>query len=334
MEKDKAIVYGIGNTLIDIITSVEYEDLEKLNLTKGIMQLIDADFREILIDFIKDKSKVYSCGGSCPNTIIALSMLGIDTILAGKVGNDEFGKNYHNNLKKFNTKDELIDCNQATGSSIIFDTPDSERTMNTYLCANRLFNENDVNEESVKKASYFYFTGYMWDTENQKNAIKKALRLCKESNTKVVFDIADPFAVARYKEIFLDLAKKEIDIIFANREEAKIMFGNEDPIENCKILGQICETAIVKNGIKGSIISHKGEIFIVPVHGSVNPVDTTGAGDVYAAGFLYGLCNNYSISECGRIASILAGEIISQIGAQFNEANLEKAKQMIASYAI
>lgn len=329
MESDKAIVYGIGNTLIDIITSVEYEDLDNLDLTKGVMQLIDDSFRKKLIEFIKDKNKVYSCGGSCPNTILALSMLGVDTILAGKVGNDEFGKNYHKNLQKFNTKDELRDCDQSTGSSIIFDTPDSERTMNTYLCANRLFNKDDINEDSVRKASFFYFTGYMWDTENQQQAIKKALSISKEASTKVVFDIADPFAVARYKNIFLELIKDEIDIVFANREEAKIMFGNEDPLKNCIELGKLCNTAIVKNGIKGSIISHNGKIYNIPVHGSVNPVDTTGAGDVYAAGFIYGLCKKLSIEECGRIASILAGEIISQIGAQFTNENMKKALNLI-----
>jgi len=329
MGKDRACVYGIGNTLIDIITSVEYDDLKSLNLTKGIMQLINEDFREKLIEFMADKSKFYSCGGSCPNTIITLSMLGIDTILAGKVGKDEFGKRYHENLKKFNTKDELIDTDQKTGSSIIFDTPDSERTMNTYLCANRLFDKRDVNEESVKKSTYFYFTGYMWDTENQKKAIKKALKISKASSTKVVFDIADPFAVSRYKETFLQLITKEIDIVFANKEEARIMYGGDDPEENCIKLGKICETAIVKNGIKGSIISHKGEIFIIPVHGSVKPVDTTGAGDVYAAGFLYGLCKDLGIVESGRIASILAGEIISQVGAQFSEENLQKAIKLI-----
>lgn len=329
MENEHPIVYGIGNTLIDIIANIEYEDLETLHLNKGIMQLIDEDFRKVLIDFIKNKPTTYACGGSCPNTLIALSMLGIDTILAGKVGKGEFGKNYHNNLKKYNTKDELIDCDYPTGSSIILDTPDSERTMNTYLCANRHFSEEDVCEESIRKASYFYFTGYMWDTDNQKGAIKKALRIAKQSSTKVAFDIADPFAVGRYKDIFIDLIKNDIDIVFANREEAKIMFGNEDPVDNCKELGKICRTAIVKNGIKGSIVSHNGEIFIIPVHGSVNPIDTTGAGDVYAAGFLYGLCKNFSIEECGKIASILAGEIISQIGAQFTEENLKKAKQLM-----
>lgn len=329
MENDEVIVYGIGNTLIDIITSVEYEDLDKLGLTKGIMQLIDSDFRKQLIDFIKNKDKLYSCGGSCPNTIITLSMLGINTILAGKVGRDEFGKNYHKNLKTFNTKDELIDCDSKTGSSIIFDTPDSERTMNTYLCANKEFCDEDINEESVEKASYFYFTGYMWDTDNQKKAINKALNISKENSTKVVFDIADPFAVKRYKETFLKLIENNVDIVFANREEAKIMFESEDPFENCLKLGKICKTAIVKNGIKGSIISHNGQIYNIPVHGSVNPIDTTGAGDIYAAGFIYGLCKNLSIRECGKIASIMAGEIISQIGAQFSNQNLLKALNLI-----
>ncbi len=329
MENNEVTVYGIGNTLIDIISSVEYEDLDKLGLTKGIMQLIDADFREKLVNFMKDKEKLYSCGGSCPNTIITLSMLGINTILSGKVGRDEFGRNYHKNLTKYNTKDELIDCDNITGSSIIFDTPDSERTMNTYLCANREFNIDDVNVESLKKSNYFYFTGYMWDTENQKQAIMKALDICKDENIKVVFDIADPFAVKRYKETFLELIQNYVDIVFANKEEAKIMYENEDPFVNCVKLGKICETAIVKNGIKGSYISHKGEIHNIAVHGSKNPVDTTGAGDIYAAGFIYGLCKGLNIEACGKIASILAGEIISQVGAQFNPINLEKLKKLI-----
>lgn len=329
MKKENIIVYGIGNTLVDLITNVDYEDLTKLNLNKGTMELIDESFRDKLLSFMKNKKVVNSCGGSCPNTIIALSMLGVDTILAGKVGKDAFGRQYRENLKTFFVEDELVDCDSATGSSIIFVTPDSERTMSTYLCANRLFNENDINVESLKKASLFYFTGYMWDTENQQNAILKALKIAKESSTKVAFDIADPFAVKRYKDVFLNLIKNDIDIVFANKEEASILLGKETPLENCIELGKICETAIVKQGLDGSIISHKGQIFEIPIHGSVNPVDTTGAGDVYAAGFIYGLCRGLGIIECGRVASILAGEIISQVGAQFTEENMEKALSLI-----
>ncbi len=320
MKQIEKKVLGIGNPLIDIIISVDESDILNLGIHKGTMALIHKERMAELLDLSKVKETTFSCGGSCPNTIIALAALGIETTLAGKVGNDENGIIYAQTLKNLNVHNDLtITDKEPTGSTVILVTPDSERSMNTFLGANRLYAAEDINRESVSKADFFHFTGYMWDTQSQQKAITKALGIAKQNNTIISFDIADPFAVGRYRDTFLKIIQENCDIVFANREEARILFDNYDPYECCRSMGKLCHTAIVKNGKKGSFISHNQEIFSVPVKGPVVPVDTTGAGDVYAAGFLYGQCKGFSIPDSGIIASILAGQIITQRGAQFSK---------------
>ncbi|WP_320129064.1 adenosine kinase [uncultured Sphaerochaeta sp.] len=332
MKQQNKRVYGIGNPLIDIIVSVEDQDIVDLGIHKGTMALIGEERMQELLLFSKTREISFSCGGSCPNTIIALASLGIETTLAGKIGNDENGSIYCEKLKELQVKDELVRTDtQPTGSTVILITPDSERSMNTYLGANRLFDESDVHEETLQQADFFHFTGYMWDTECQQRSIRKALSVAKTNNLKVSFDIADPFAVGRYRETFLTLIKEHCDIVFANREEARILFDNYDPYECCRSMGKLCETAIVKNGKKGSLICHNGVIHAIPVKGPVTPVDTTGAGDVYAAGFLYGQCHQLGIEDSALIASILAGEIIAQRGAQFSPVQAKILSELLSS---
>jgi sugar/nucleoside kinase (ribokinase family) len=317
--QDTPRVYGIGNPLIDIIVSAEDQDLVKLGIHKGTMTLIGKERHAELLSFAKTKHPAYSCGGSCPNTIITLALLGVNATLAGKVGNDENGDIYNAKLNDLNLGNELARTDkQPTGSTVILVTPDSERSMNTFLGANRLYSRNDINPQTVKDADFFHFTGYMWDTQSQQDAIMCALDIAKKNGTIVTFDIADPFAVGRYREKFLGLITDYCDIVFANSEEARILFDNYDPYECCRSMGKLCRTAIVKNGKKGSFICHDKKILKIPAKGAASPVDTTGAGDTYAAGYIYGLCTNHSIEESGMIASILAGEIIGQYGAQFS----------------
>lgn len=328
------MVYGIGNPLIDIIVSVEEQDIVDLGIHKGTMSLISTDRMEELLVLSKQRRTTYSCGGSCPNTIIALASLGVEATLAGKVGNDESGSIYRKQLSTLGVHDELVTTDaEKTGSTVILITPDSERSMNTFLGANRLYEACDVIEESVAKARFFHFTGYMWDTLNQQGAITKALSIAKENNTIVSFDVADPFAVGRYREPFLKLIKEHCDIVFANREEARILFDNYDPYECCRSMGKLCRTAVVKNGKKGSYVCHEGVVRTIPVKGPVTPVDTTGAGDVYAAGFLYGRYHDYSVEESGIIASILAGQIITQRGAQFEKQKAAELRRLFESGA-
>lgn len=325
-----AEVYGIGNPLIDYLCSVSDEDLHVLGLDKGIMLLIDTKKQRQIIEHTKNKNVIYSCGGSCPNTMVTLCSLGVHTTLAGSVGKDMIGAIYKKRLLESGVTDHLVEKEDATtGTSIILLTPDKERTMNTYLGANRLFDECDVDEQAVKNASLFHFTGYMWDTDNQKRAVMKALEICKENNIKVSFDVADPFAVSRYKNEFLTLIRDYVDIVFANREEGKFLTGLMGPKEACELIGEHTEIAIVKNGKMGSYLSQNGVISKIPLYGSSTPVDTTGAGDTYAAGFLYGYLTGRDATTSCNIASYLAGEIISQIGAQFNEEDTLRVRSYI-----
>lgn len=315
--------------MIDYLCSVDNDDLSNLGLNKGIMLLIDEKKQREIVSYTKGRDIRYSCGGSCPNTMVTLCSLGIQTTLAGGVGNDELGEQYRKKLKQSGVIDECVTKEAVTGTSIILISEDKERTMNTYLGANRLFSDSDVNEDSAKNADLFYFTGYMWDTEPQQKAVRKVLDLFKKQGKKIAFDLADPFAVARYRQTFLTIIKDYCDIVFANSEEARFLFDNYDAYECCKSMGKLCSTAIVKNGKKGSYISNERTIHQIPLYGTSNPVDTTGAGDTYAAGFLYGYLNGYDIDTSGRIASFLAGEIISQLGAQFPREIINDIKERL-----
>lgn len=302
------------------------EDLARLGVHKGTMTLTDKARHEHLLEFAKKHAPTYSPGGSCPNTICTLSVLGINATLAGEIGEDKTGDIYEERLKTAGVKSELgRSPSSPTGATVILVTPDSERSMNTFLGANRDYSPDEVDERTVADADFFHFTGYMWDTQKQKDAIMRALKVAKANGTTVTFDIADPFAVARYRRQFLDIIRSWCDIVFANSEEARILFDNYDPYECCRTMGKLCPTAIVKNGKKGSFIAEHGVVRKIPALGSVVPVDTTGAGDTYASGYIWGLCKGFSSEDSGMIASLLAGEIITQYGAQFSP---EKARAL------
>ncbi|MFA5570388.1 MAG: adenosine kinase [Sphaerochaetaceae bacterium] len=321
-------VYGIGNPLMDIVVEVDEKDIASLGIHKGAMNLIDDERLEELLAFVKEKEPTYGCGGSCPNTIITLASLGLKTTLAGKVGHDEYGLLYKKRLQELHVTDHIALHEMNTGSSIILITRDKERTMNTYLGANRYYSEEDLHLDELLESDFFHFTGYMWDTRSQQQAMMRALNHIDPKKTTVSFDIADPLAVSRNRDAFLHLISNYADVVYANSEEARILFNNYDPYECCKSMGKLCTTAVVKNGKLGSYISHNKEMFTVPVQGPVPPVDTTGAGDVYAAGFIYALAHDKPIQEVGTIASFLAGHIVQQWGAQFSK---EKAASLAAS---
>ncbi len=328
MDPPQPRVYGIGNPLIDILVDVEDHDLSLLGLHKGTMHLISSDRRMELLDFIDGKPVSYRCGGSCPNTMITLSACGIPSAIAGMVGNDRFGSIYRKNLQSLKVSDALKSFDAPTGSSIILVTPDCERTMNTYLGANRYFSPEDVDEATLAGSDLFHFTGYMWDTENQKQAIMKGMSIAHRSGTRISFDIADPFAVSRNREAFLSIITDHADVVFANSEEARILFDRYDPYECAKSLGRRCRIGVVKAGRNGSYIASEDKILRIPAY-PCTPVDTTGAGDIYASGFLYSLMHGFTLGVCGRIASYLASQIIEEHGAQFSLDSLEKIKKIL-----
>lgn len=326
---DKVEVYGIGNPLIDVHTQVGDNEIAMLNLNKGTMELIDTERGNKILDHIKGREKKYSCGGSAPNTMITLAALGIRTTLAGMVGNDELGEIYRKRLEEQNVISDLAIGPGDTGSCIVLVTPDHERTMCTRLGVCQNFSPYYVNHEKIAAARYLYFTGYMWDTEPQKEALTAAIETARKAATKVVFDVADPFAVDRHRNDFLKLISNSVDIVLANCEEARLLLGFDDPEKASRELVKECEVAAVKNCADGSCIaSNDGQCTPVDAF-TVNAVDSTGAGDNYASGFLYALIKGYSLEDAGRIASYVAAQIVRQTGAQFDEQSVQEIRKAI-----
>lgn len=311
-------VFGIGNPLIDIITEVADDDIAALGLEKGIMRLVDLDERAAILSHIEGRPIVYRSGGSCPNTLIFLSALGISCSLAGRIGNDEQGTAYSAHLPESDLRSRLIvDAEAATGTSIILVTPDTERTMNTYLGANTRFTRADLHQGDLAKAKMLHFTGYMWDTDEQKDAVLHAAEVVRGRGGKIVFDLADPFAVNRNRDEFRTLVAEQADIVFANAEEAGLLYPEDDAVASARRLAERCELAVVKTGAAGSVVlRHGAEPEAIPAR-KIDAVDTTGAGDMYAAGFLYGLLSGFSDREAGICASYLASRIVETFGAQF-----------------
>lgn len=323
--------FSMGNILTDILISVEDRDLAALGINKGTMKIIDHKEGQAILDYLKGYKTKYYCGGSAANTMITLSELGPKVVFCGLAGNDSFGQIYIDRLaERKNLTSAIVREEGNTGSSIVLITPDYERSMNTNLGICKNFSPEDIDENELKDSSMLYFTGYMWDTENQKQAVLKALDICKANDIKVAFDVADKMSIQRYRDDFLTIIQQNCNYVFANKKEAATLFENDNSEGCAKLLSEMDCTAIVKLGSKGALIKAPGEDAIpVPVKGFTTCVDTTGAGDTFAAGFLYGLYKNKSLEDAGNYASIAASAIIAKFGGQFNKAEIEELKKKL-----
>ena len=318
MNKTYPTIFGIGNPLIDIVIKASEIDLIDLELNKGTMELVEENRQKEIISYFKEDDPLYFPGGSAPNTILACAGLGIDSHIAGRIGNDKLGDIYVNRVSEYGADSGLVRGEGRTGSSIILVTPDGERTMNTNLGVCQEYSPIDIDKEKLSKAKFFYFTGYMWDTDSQKSAIKTAIQTAQENDVRIVFDVADPFAVSRNKDSFLDMIKENIDIVFANKSELNILFDSED-LEFCAdSLGKFVKNFGIKLGKEGSlIIDGTSRHIIYP--SPVSAKDSTGAGDMYAAGFLTSLANGKGYRDSGKVAVQLAEEVIQINGAQLDK---------------
>ena len=309
---------GLGNAIVDIIVNVDDKFLEINTLKKGSMNLINSHESEVLLKDCKVIKKI--SGGSSANTVVCLAELGHNVQFIGRVKNDNFGNFFSNDIKKSNTifNTSPIDEGAPSAHSIIFITPDAQRTMCTYLGASIEFEPKDVNYDLIKNSKYLYLEGYLWDSDLAKNAFLEASKVAKKSDTKIILSLSDSFCVDRHRESFLDLIKNYIDIVFCNESEVLSLFKEND-LQNCKeSISSICKLTIITLGSKGSLVvnNHESEQIKPNVLGKI--IDTTGAGDLYAGGFIHGLINNYSLKKCGEIGSICAGHIITQLGSRSN----------------
>ena len=307
-------ILGIGNAIVDVICKVDDQYLVNNQLTKSTMKLVDEPEFKKLLSTLKIEETV--SGGSVANSIVGLSQLGNDVGFVGKINADELGKKYEEGLTKekvqyfYNKKEEV----SPTGTCLILITPDAERTMVTFLGIAGKINQNDINEKAVKESEMIFLEGYLWDEGEPKTAFDKAMSL---SNTKAM-SLSDQFCVERHKSDFLNLVKNKLDITFANEQEIRALIDAksfEDVIEFGKQLGKLL---IVTRGEKGSIAIKNKEIVECQSKPDLKIVDLTGAGDLFAAGFLHGLINDVSTKECLEKGTEMSSKIIQKVGARLD----------------
>ena len=318
----KIDVVSVCNALVDILIEVRDEDLINLNLTKGVMHLVDHQRQNVVLEHFGKSPRTIELGGSSLNVIRTLAALGKKAVFAGMVSKDAFGEQIHARLHQLGIDGHLIFGDEdATGSCVILITPDGERTMNTHLGSSRLYDSNAVPHEKIKEARLFHFCGYQWDTDGQKDAIMQSLKHATDHDTLISFDVADPFVVNRHRDEFIPIIREYADIVFTNKEEARMLF-NSTPEKAAAEIAAMGAVAVVKLGAEGALVQ-KGSTkhLIAPVKTKV--VDTTAAGDMFAAGFLYGFLSHHDLDTCGQIAATLASDVISRIGATVSREALD-----------
>ena len=306
-------VLGIGNAIVDVICKVEENFIKKNNLTKGTMKLIfdEVEFKNILVNLKIEKTV---SGGSIANSIVGLSQLKNDVGFIGKVSDDIFGAKYEEGLKNENVKYFYAKKKEShpTGTCLILITPDSERTMCTFLGIAGKINENDVDEKIIKKSELIFLEGYLWDEGEPKKAFEKAIKNAK----KVAMSLSDLFCVERHKQNFLDLVKTKLDLTFANESEIMALINTKNFDEVIAFAKEIKKQIIITRGEKGAISIIGDKITEIKANKNLKIKDLTGAGDLFAAGYLHGLINNLSTERCLEQATELSSKVIQQIGAR------------------
>ena len=306
-------ILGIGNAIVDVICKVDENFIEQNNLTKSTMKLFfdENEFKNLLTNLKIEKTV---SGGSVANSIVGISQLGNETGFIGKISDDEFGSNYEEGLKKENVeyfyskKKE----NLPTGTCLILVTPDSERTMCTFLGTAGKINENDISSDAIKKSEMIFLEGYLWDEGEPKKAFDKAIN----NANKVAMSLSDLFCVERHKSHFLDLVKNKLDITFANEQEITSLIDAKNFNEVINFLKELNKLIIVTRGDKGAIAINGNEIAESSIQKNLKIIDLTGAGDLFAAGFLHGYINKLSTKESLEKGTEMSSKIIQQIGAR------------------
>ena len=307
-------ILGIGNAIVDVICKVEDNFLSKNNLTKSTMKLVDeAEFKKLLSNL---KIEETISGGSVANSIVGLSQLGNKVGFIGKVNQDDLGEKYEEGLKKekveyfYSKKKEFL----PTGTCLILITPDSERTMCTFLGTAGKINESDVDISAIKKSEMTFLEGYLWDEGEPKKAFDKAI----QNSNIVAMSLSDQFCVERHKPHFLDLVKNKLDIIFANEQEITSLIDAKNFDEIIAFGKQIEKLIVITRGENGSIAIQKNEVYQCDSQKNLKIVDLTGAGDLFAGGFLHGYINKLSMKDSLNKGTEMSSKIIQKIGARLN----------------
>ena len=319
-------VLGLGNALVDIMTQLKEESLlQDFDLPKGSMQLVDRTKSDQVIEGTKHLKTSLAAGGSAANAINGLAKLGVDCGFIGKIGPDEMGKFFSDDMKASGIQPLLIQSQTESGRAVALVSPDSERTFATYLGASVELSDVDLKPKNFAGFDYLHIEGYL--VQNHA-LIEKALRLAKDAGLQVSLDLASYNVVEENLAFLQEMSKKYVDILLANEDEARAFTGEEDPEKALDIIADTVDIAIVKVGKNGSFIKKDGIKYRIGII-EVLSLDTTGAGDLYASGFIYGLMNGLSLDKAGDIGAVLSGNVIEVIGAKMDEERWAKIREEV-----
>lgn len=315
MSSTKYGVAAVGNALLDVISQVSEEFMsEQTEMEKGAMTLIEETRAVDLYASMTNRTE--TSGGSAANTMAGFASFGGNGAFIGKVSDDEVGKIFQNDIQSLGVKYETqpLVIGPSTGRCMILVTPDAERTMNTFLGASVELSPTDVNKEIISAAQVTYLEGYLFDKEQAKQAFISAAEYAHEAGQKIALTLSDPFCVDRHRDDFLKLIENHVDILFSNEDELKSLYQTDIFDDALAQIDDHVEIAAVTRGEQGAVIRTKGETISVPAVPVEKIIDTTGAGDQFAAGFLYGFTEGKDLAECGKLGTIAAAEVISHIG--------------------
>jgi len=309
-------VLGIGNAIVDVLSHAEDSFLDSHGLTKGAMALIDPDQVKMLYDAMG--SGVEISGGSAANTIAGLASFGGRGAFIGKVRDDQLGEVFAHDIRALGVRFDTRPTSDgaSTARCLILVTPDAQRTLNTFLGACVELRPEDIDADLVEASAVTYLEGYLWDPPRAKNAFRKAVEIAHNAGRKVALTLSDSFCVDRYRDEFYALVAGGADIVFANETELLSLYGVDTFDEGLRAIRENCEVAVLTRSEKGSVIVDHEEVHVIDAAPVEHVVDTTGAGDLFAAGFLYGYTRGDGLAECGRLGSLAAAEIISHFGAR------------------
>ncbi|HEY0981542.1 MULTISPECIES: adenosine kinase [unclassified Schlesneria] len=311
-------VYGVGNSLVDIQARIEDSTLEQLAFAKGIMTLVDDGTQTRVLESIRG-AKINRCaGGSAANTIAGLVEFGGKAAYAGKTGQDELGEFWLKDMRDLGVTIEVPQVAGQTGACVVLITDDAQRTMLTHLGLSATLSADDISEAEIQKSKYVYIEGYLFAGETTKEAALRAIELAKKNGVKVAFTVSDPFLISMHRELFLHLLKDSVDLLFCNLEEARSLTGKTDPVDCAQVIHHHAADVALTLGADGSLLMQDGQI--IPIEGvTTKAIDTTGAGDMYAAGILYGITNGLNWKQAGHLASHAAARVVSQMGARLQQ---------------
>jgi sugar/nucleoside kinase (ribokinase family) len=323
-------VLGIGNALVDVISHGTDELIERLGVTKGSMTLTDAEGATRLYDQLGPSVEI--SGGSAANTVVGVAALGGRSQYLGKVRDDQLGAVFAHDLRATGVRYEVPPATSgpATGCCLIVVTPDAQRTMHTYLGASVHLGPDDVDRAAIERAAVLYLEGYLFDPPEAQEAFRVAAEHARRSGRAVSLTLSDSFCVQRHRDAFVDLVRHHVDLLFANEAEILELFGVSEFDEAVDAVRSHDSIAALTRSERGSVVVTEDEVIEVPAHPVEQVVDTTGAGDLYAAGFLYGYSRGLDLRTCGRLGSLAAAEVISHVGAR-PEADLAELAASILS---